>query len=350
MPNIDLTAAAILAIPANEPERLFASNASEARAEYRRLALHWHPDRNADPQAGNVTAHINRLYDIAQERIATGTWRTPGLLEIRGVDGKLRRIRFRRRRPFELGEMVYGDSVLVYLVRPEFSDLAENARSILRSFRYHDAAMEKEISRCLPKLHECFKSGDGTSVMVMAKTADMFLARDVLETLGGGIDARHVAWMTSAIYNIACYLGFAGLTHNAISADTCFISPQHHTGFLLGGWWYAERSGARLSALPALSHRYAPPDILRTKRADCRLDLALVQAMARELLGDITGMSLTARNAAPAPMVDFLRRPASARASEEYRAWSQNILPASFGARRFVELSISASDIYSTGD
>ncbi|MEO5929219.1 MAG: molecular chaperone DnaJ [Candidatus Kapaibacterium sp.] len=350
MPTIDLTAAAILAIPADEPERLFANNAAEARAEYHRLALYWHPDRNADPQAKDVTALINRLYDIALERIANGTWRTPGLLEVRGIDGKLRRIRFRRRRRFELGEMVYGDSVLVYLIRPEFSDLARNARSILGGLRYHNAAMEKEVSQYLPKLHESFRSDDETRVVVMAKTPDMFLARDVLETLGGQIDARHVAWMTGAIYNIACYLGFAGLTHNAISADTFFISPRHHTGFLLGGWWYAARSGAALAALPPLSHRYAPPDILRAKRADCRLDLALVQAMARELLGDITGMSLTLRNAAPSPMIDFLRHPAAARAAEEYRAWSQNILPASFGARRFVELSISASDIYSTGD
>ena len=38
-----ITANAILAVPLSDPERLF-SSPGDARAEYRALAMRWHPD------------------------------------------------------------------------------------------------------------------------------------------------------------------------------------------------------------------------------------------------------------------------------------------------------------------
>lgn len=337
-----LSAEAILSLA--EPECLF-SGPGTIKDEHRALAKRWHPDHNADRRATEVVAQINRLYDEAQRRVASGTWQTPGLLELEGVDGKVRRIRYRRKHAFELGEFVYGDTALAFVVRGEFADLFENGRKRIAGLKYRDAAMDKEMSRFLPKVQAVFETKDGRSVMVQEKTPDVFLLRDVLAALNGKIDAKHVAWVQSAMHNIACYLEFAGLTHNGIGIDTVFVSPQFHSALLLGGWWYAAPFGSRLNAVPAATHAHAPMDILRDKRAQYRLDLAMLRVTGRQLLGDASGMMLAGSDA-PAPMRDFLRRPTTGSAREDYALWASTVLPASFGPRRFVKLDLSASDIY----
>jgi hypothetical protein len=83
-----------------------------------------------------------------------------------------------------------------------------------------------------------------------------------------------------------------------------------------------------------------------TARADLRTDLELVRAIGRALLGDITGVRLARERGTPPAMIDWLRLPASADPIEEYRTWRTQVLHDSFGARRFVELPLTQSDIY----
>jgi hypothetical protein len=115
---------------------------------------------------------------------------------------------------------------------------------------------------------------------------------------------------------------------------------------VLGGWWYAAQIGERMVAAPAGTIAWAPHDLMDTGRADFRTDLDLVRAIGRELLGDITGASLARASAAPRAMIDWLRLPALDDPIEEYRTWRTQVLHDSFGARRFVELPLTQSDIY----
>jgi serine/threonine protein kinase len=337
------SATMILAVPDSEPERLF-SGPETAKDEYRALAKQWHPDVNKAVEADSVTAHINRLFAAAEAKIAKGSWHTPGLLVLTGKDGRQRKIRYRARHPFELGEMLYGNTIICWLVRTEFADLVESARRLIGGFKYASAAMRTEVERYLPRIKQIFETQDDFCAVIMQKTADVFLLRDLMTACGGKLDPKHAAWVVSSLCNIACYLEYAGLTHNAISPDTYFVSPEHHSGMLYGGWWYAVRSGGKLSALPSRSRAIAPRTMLAAKRADESLDRLLIRATGREALGDITGMTLA--RAAPQPMIDFLRRPSAGSATADYSAWFSTVLPASFGARRFVKLELSDSDIF----
>lgn len=267
-------------------------------------------------------------------------------LELIGDDGAPRTIRYRRARPFELGEMYYGCDQICYVVRQEFADLFENARNVIGSFPFANDDMEQEIARYLPSVIDAFTTPDGSCVMIVALQPGQFLLRDVLEFLGGRIDPRHVAWILSSFHHLACYLAFARVTHNGISPDSCFISPGEHSGQLLGGWWYAATRGARLHAMPSRVLTYAPPDVVSSKTADPRLDLMLLRAMGRELLGDISGAALATDKDIPKPLADFLRGQTSGSAVEDYRRWMEEILPASFGPRRFTPMEISDTDIY----
>lgn len=341
-----LTAEMILAIPANEPERLFTGDSLVAKGEYRALAKKWHPDHNGGAEiARQVAAHINVLYQSAVQHLAQGRWEIPNLLLLQGTDGRTRKVRYRRRRAFELGEVFISDTVLVYLVRKDASDLFTAAERQIAGFRFADAAMQGEFARYLPRAKASFETADH-HVLVLEKTADVVMLRDLVDHLGGKIPPEHVAWMTSALLNIACYLSWAGLTHNDISPDTVFISPEKHSCFLLGGWWYSVPTGGRMRAATARTLANAPADLMSMKAGDPKVDLELVRATGRESLGDVTGAKLVYDQSLPRDMVDWLRLTSGGNAFQDYKTWQSETLTKSFGTRRFVKFDINLDAIY----
>jgi hypothetical protein len=343
-----LTAAEILAI--REPERLFTGEESALKREYRHLAFLWHPDRCSDAFAREVLPHINALFETAREKLVRGDWQVPGLLTLSDTAGKEYRFRFRMRRPFELGEMLIGNTVLTFLVEGRYKAFFDNAVRRIGNFLYASDAMKQEVSRYLPRLRKLFETHDGRFVMVLEKDPDLLLLGDVLDhyiTVGlPPVWDRHVAWIQSTLHNLCCYLEYAELTHNDISPDTYFISPKGHYSALLGGWWYSERIGERLSGVTGRTFGLMPPDVQAEGIADPRVDLELARSVGRELLGDISGMKLLHTRPAPEAMLNWLRLPGSGNAREDYRLWREQVLTDSFGPRRFVDMKLNADDLY----
>ena len=342
-----LSAAALLAIPADRPERLFQGRHDEIREVYRQLAMRWHPDRAGDADAQSVFQHIQRLYRQAGERIARGAWTCPGTSTFDALDGRRYEMHYLRRHRFELGIMYVAGSVLAFEIDLTHADLVYRAERSIAGLRYADAGMRAQIAPHLPAypFTAAFQTASAY-VIVMRKAPGLLLLRDVLDHAGGRLDARHVAWVVSSLLNLCCYLQYAGLAHNALSPDTCFLAPRDHSVSILGGWWYAARVGERLAAAPAGTLAWGPHDLGETGLADPRTDLELVRAIGRELLGDVSGTRLARENAAKQAMINWLRLPASDNPIEEYRTWRTRVLHDSFGARRFAELPLTQSDIY----
>jgi len=291
------TAAAILRIPVSRPDLLFPAAAVDVQPFYRRLASRWHPDRNRAPGATEVFQRIAMLYAAAKKQIAAGRW---------GVG----------RRPFELGEMLIGDARVSFVVTPDAADLYASAVRTLRTFPYDSSVMRRQISHCLPQIEA---AGPGT--LVIKKAPDLVLLADLLEHLDGHMPATQVAWILSSLYNLACWLEWAGITHGAIGPDTVFVSRARQTVALLGGWWYAAPVGTPIAALPARTVEIIPPDIVRDRIADLRCDLELIRATGRELLGDASGARLLRDPSVPRAMADWLRHPSSGSALTDYRLW-----------------------------
>lgn len=343
-----LSAAALLTIPEDRPERLFKGAPDDVKKAYRLLAMKWHPDRSRDPSALAVFQHIARLADKAQAKIASGDWPGQGVLRLAAVDGKAYDIRYVRRHRFELGTMYVAGNVVAFEIDRAHADLVRNAERAIDGLAYADAPMREQIARHLPAFPFAGAFETATAyLVVMRKTPGLLLLlRDVLDHFDGRLDPRHVAWVVSSLLNLCCYFQYAGITHNALSPDTCFMSPREHNVAVLGGWWYAARSGERMAAAPASTIAWAPHDLAITRQADIRTDLELVRAIGRELLGDITGVRLGRESAAKQAMINWLRLPASDNPIEEYRTWRTQVLHDSFGARRFAELPLTQSDIY----
>ena len=340
-----LTARTLLAIGLTEPERLFSGDEETAKQQFRALAARWHPDRCPERGTAEVFQHVNRLYEAAARKRRGGIRQTPGLLELRASDGARYKIRYRQERAFELGRLFVGQEIAAYILEKEYADLFENALQTLDRLPCADARMAAEIGRGLPDIVRHFET-EGGCVLVLRKTADQVPLRDLFDHLGGRMDARHVAWIVSALLNLACYLEYAQLAHNAIALDSWFVSPSQHGGALLGGWWYTVRQGAPMLAAPAATVRHAPLEVLEHRRGDRRTDLELIRALGRELLGDASGARLARENAAPPPMIDWLRRPADGCAVRDYRTWMERVLKDSFGERRFVKLDVNVAELY----
>lgn len=346
--KINLTAAEIFAIPEKSPEKLFSGVLEIAKNEYHALCRRWHPDFNGDANATAVFQHVNNLYRMALKLIETGGWRGAGVLELPLAESRTasasRRIQYFKRTDFELGEMYVGETEIAFAVRREYADLFENARRKIANFQFANFAMRREMRGTLPHKPEYFADAKRL-FMVLQKAPDAVLLADLLEHLGGAIDARHVAWIGNRLQHLACYLDYAGLVHQDISPQTVFVSPEHHTAALLGGWWYAGFSGGRISALPTRTMNVAPPDVLRNGRADARVDLELIRQTGRELLGENGGAPVKKSDKIPAAMARWFNGATSGSAVTDYKLW-KNALEMDFGKPRFCRLDVEPGAIY----
>ncbi len=339
------TAEAILSVPLDQPERLFAYESDGLKQEWRTLATLWHPDRNPpQPRANQVFQHINALYKAALEKLAAGDWEGHGVLTIPGDGGGQRELRYLRMRRFELGECYIGESFVAYALEKSNRDLFDAAVWTLGGFRYADDTMKREVSRGLPQVERVAETADRL-VLVLRREADMVMLGDLIAHLGGRLDPKHAAWVVSGLASLACYLEWAGLMHGAIAPDTVFVSPKHHSIALIGGWWYATPAGEKLRALPQRSLDASPAIVADAKRAACAVDGELIRQTAREMLGDPGGTKLLRDKTIPAAFARYIAHPPVSSAFADYCNW-EKAREASFGARKFVELPVKAGDIY----
>jgi hypothetical protein len=343
--KMEITEEKILAL--KNPELLFSGvDYDSVHSEFKKLALDWHPDRNKSKNAEEVFLKIKEFFEKASDSIKAGTWKTEGNLKLKDKNGSSTyNIKYIKKHPFELGEMYVGNTILFFLINEEYKELFDNAKKTINNFKYASDRMEKEISRYLPQITKTFTIQDKRMGMLLKKTDDLLLLRDVLNY--GTIPEwdRHVAWILSTLHNLTCYFEYAGICNNDISLDTYFISPKYHSGVLLGGWWYSTKIGEKLKLVPTRTYELIPPDVKRKKISTNRIDLELVRSIGRELLGDESGVHLLPRKAAPEAMVNWLRSTSTRKAVKDYKIWGE-VLAESFGPRKYVTMDLTVDKIY----
>lgn len=329
------------------PEKLFPNDPEEVKKKYRFLSKAWHPDVCKDPEAQAVFEHINELYQLASNKINNRAWGYQGRLIVRNAHGAGGwSLQYHTKQVFELGEMYAGDHTVVYLIDSPHRRKAQMAEKLCQSLTYANDKMKKECQRYLPHLIETMIDSEGhSSFAVRNKTPDLVLLRDVLNHYGGSLDPKHVAWIISSLCNLSCYLSYAGVAHQDISLDTYFISPEHHSGALLGGWWYGSKIGETIESLPVRTYSHLPWAAKKDKKAIHTTDLELIRLVGRELLGDGSGKNLRADT--PKPMADWLKEvvPEEDDAAYNYRNWIE-VLGSSFGARRFTVMDLNEKTLY----
>lgn len=332
------------------PEELFTGDADAAKAEHRKLAAKWHTDHN--PGSDAVLAHVNMLYDKAQTQLNYGVWKTPKGIKVRftgafgGVDaykaGAEYSFKYLREHKFELGEFYLGTRNVLYLVERQHKDLYEHGIKAVQTLAFKDHKMQMAVSRMLPMYETSFETTTRYGLLVRKEPGLLCLA-DVITHLGP-VEPRHVAWMVSRLYSIAGYLGWAKRVHMSANPHTVFIDPKEHAGALIGGWWYDTAAGAKLQAAPEATVALLPSATLRGGKAAHSITGEQIKAVGRALLGD-PPTSIHKHKDVPPAMLEWLYTPAREDPFNDYEGWAK-VLKDSFGARRFVELKLTASDLY----
>lgn len=323
----------ILAV--TRPEDLFPGDKDGAQSIYRKMAKAWHPDLATG--AADVFDHITQLYRRAIEKINGGTWEGPAFVQFETEDKRFFSYQARTSFPFAYGHTIISDDAVVYLFTQDNLDVwARTLQQITTSFTFANDNMRKECDRYLPHVVAHAHLKDGRHLLAVKKTPDLVRLRDVV-THAGTLDAKHVAWIVSSLLNLACYLSYTNLVHHDISPDTYFISPEHHSGVLIGGWWATAMRGQSIREVPRRTFEVMPFNAKLVKRASSKTDLELIRLTARECL----------KGPAPKPMQTWLATPGTGTAAEQYKQWHM-VLDLSFGKRTFVPFPIDVNSVYRT--
>lgn len=341
-----LTAADILAISLDRPERLF--TVDHLVDEIRALRSIWHPDRSKDPDADQVFKRIQDLHKLAEKRIADNTWDGPAKLVFRPKVGDTTfKFQYRRVSDIDIGKMYVGHKYLAYVIDPSYEDLFRNGLKMIKSIKYPAEKFEKQFKRQMPNIVTEVNSDIGF-VVVLEKTEELVLLKDLLDYLPyNKMDPKHMAWIVSTLCNMACFLEYNKIAHGALTPSNIWISPKHHSGVLLGGWWYARSEGEKLLALPAETLNILPSSVFDDKTAKSTYDRMLIKATGLECVGDKThtGSKLLKDSTIPTTVLNWLRSPSAKDAVAEYTNWGK-ARDDGFGPRKFVELVVDVNKIY----
>jgi hypothetical protein len=342
--NISFTSSTILST--TKVGDIFTNDKTIIKREYNDLCKIWHPDKNNNSKESNdVMARINFLYNKAQSLIENNKWESSTFINIANISGKVYKIKFIIEKPFELGNVYICQNSVVYIINKEHKSFFQNGIHTINNFNFLNETMKKEMIRSLPIISESFQTIDDNYVVILKKPKDFLLLTDVLKYFNDKIDDRHVAWILSRLYNIVCYLGVIGLTHNAIMLDNCFISPDSHSCMLLGGWWYAVAHNTKMIGTPKLIYDILPPYIRTTKISSYETDLESIKFIGKQLLGETNGCKIRYNKDVPIAFSEWLLASPEETAIDEFSQWNK-ILDEAYGKRKFMVMKLSLDDLY----
>lgn len=337
-----------LTIPDSKAKEIFGETADAIRVVYRKLAQRWHPDRNTSPDAVEVFVRIQKLHRIATGEDSVDSTNSLNLSECEIVDASGKRFSFKGQsfERFELGFFYRGKGSFAYKVEKNHKEFFNKAVSIIKNFNFANEDMKKAMLPCLPEIAGHPLGEDG-GLLVIKKNVESVRLRDLFNYIlktDKAMDARHVAWVLSGLFNISCYLEYSDLAHQAISLDSVWVTPRTHDVSLLGGWFFAQNFNQPIKVLPSYSASLASSKYLKNKIAEKGFDRELIRAVGRELLGDRTGQRLKSYGV-PDPIINFLLDIPAKTAVEDYKNWKE-CLRKVFGDPKFIKMEISHHQVY----
>jgi hypothetical protein len=186
----------------------------------------------------------------------------------------------------------------------------------------------------LPRLRAngTYGGQDGDLLVTLDKSEKAIPLDRLLAWSGGTLDPKHVAWILSGLYNIACYLNYIGVVHLGIEPSAITVEPETHRVALPGGWIHATNEGHPPPPVPASVAAFLPRKFRGAKKVTHAMTHECIRAIGRMLLGDTGGLKLAL--GPQTPLTKFLLSPAEGNAIEQYGAWKQATRDA-FGGHHF---------------
>lgn len=337
----------ILKIRIDKPEVIFMADSEVAlKSIYRKMSALWHPDKHISDKkdTSKVFAHIKALYESAVEKLNQGTLGKGLAIKFQAKNGKEFLFKYQIEKQFELGKVYITNEYVAWCFLPEYKKNAQEGLEKIKKIKFADDKMKKEFSKYVPIIAENFET-ENYFVVVMKKDKGFLNLRDVFDYYVK-MEPKHMAWVVSTMYNLACFFKYNGIMHGGITLDNYYINPENHEGYALGGWWYSKNFGEKLEILSEVAVDVAPVSLLNSKKAAEGLDLEMIKLAGRIMLGDSTGVYLNKNPDLPKRLVSWLRDASMGNSFKDYQIWMNEVLKESFGVRRFIKMDLTANDIY----
>lgn len=342
----------IMALSTMDAQALFPGSAKRIRARFAALSMAWHPDHCARPDAGEVFAKLVELRNAALEMLAgrkpAGS-RTADQRSFHFGSGGEHRFTVLSAHSWAIGERLVGRRSIVTVFAAGDTDLIQRATDVIGSLRFADDRMRREMSRFLPGPSKRIDLADGSALLVTPRPRGHLLLSDLMAEItrrGQTLDARHAAWITSGLMNIAAWLEFTQLMHGAIDETTVAVDPETHDVALLAGWEMACPFSERPTIATERALALVPGMALPGASASPVLDRLLIRDLFRRLVGNPDDGQLMSKGPPiPAPLARWIVMPPADNAIEDYRSWLEALTRA-WGPRVFLKLEIDEADVY----
>lgn len=330
-----LTLSAEDILGATRPELVFGLVDKEtAEAVFKSLRRKWHPDRNDHPKATEVFCRLQELLD------KVGNYLT---YVSAGVEHNFKQ---RCVTKFLLGEVYHHEGGLAIVLdedKAKFSKVfQDNLKKVLTCYYSAKSELKEMIEGLMPSLHRV--SDDGRTIVLKYPplTKGSVNLSLLIQSQGGKLEPRVVAWMISRMFNYALIMQKAGLINNAFSPEHLWVNLKDHSAFDPLSLFFATGVDEKLRVLTGEGQLCLPADSLAKKVSHPVVDIRLIKKAGIRALGDASGSGMSLGKEVPEALKTWLRSPTTTESKilDVYKDWQERVLNDAFGKRSFYKWEV----------
>ena len=241
-------------------------NINTWEADFKTLAMRFHPDKCKDPQASDVMSKLNSLrHDYLEGWTLSddaGVYTSNGYTHCWKGEKTLR----------EKSEI-------------KRKDLVQNL-----GIRYKDEALEHFMKYICPEPVEL-------DTITKVETKNRYIPLSKVYTLLQNVEhkEKHIYWIYSRMIEFCATLSSLSVNHTGINIDSVFVNPVDHSIRVMT-FYHLMPMGKRLSTISGRWSTFYPEHVFRKKESRPGIDVTLAKKTAIYLLGDSSGSGVLLRN------------------------------------------------------
>ena len=309
----------------------------DPKKELKVLQHYWHPDRNKDPLANDVFAHIMLLYHMTNTPVKVSD------VAYVNMNGENCTFRYFTSETLSFGKAYYTNGAVCYVFDQDNEFLIDHFKKNLSSIEKHiNANFKDKYAFAIPSIYE-IKSP--TNILILKLTKDLVPLSLVYKYYNQKLNPCMAAWIISRMFDFSMMLHVNQMVGNGFSMSTCFVHLKDHRMTDLTSFFYATPISGKLHALNADAIDFYPHDCLTKKQADPKCDVALIKRLGIQLLGDPSGVGniLSKDPEIPEPILKFLQSTGSNQKHQHYIDWQHKVLVDAYGKRKFFKSEVDTA-------
>jgi len=323
-----------------EIHRIFAGclTSVDVDVRFKNLAKVVHPDRSRDPRANDAFTNLNKMRERAVKEMESGVWTGFGENTVTFTTSSAAvAYSYLKKRNGDLGDEYVSETHLA-CVLPNEPFVRKGVDLMNNIISYAPDNILENARKYVPVETRLFKSPliNGKQLVTIERDAASAALEDVVNKWGPW-DPRSVAWLVSSLCDFTCFLSTQKIVHLALTPQNVFVNTEKHSVQVVGGWWFFKPRNATVERVPNWVHSSVPNSLFTKKRADVRIDLESVKALARYCLKGVKDV--------PRAMDIWLSTPSCDDAVQEYFKW-ERAREVAFGVRKFVDFGHPAAEAY----